>query len=112
MILYSVYENGALRRVKKVDFTNTKVYLVEDFKTIYLWFGSNSSKRKREFGKKKADGLNSKRDIPAKIHIINENKEFGAFLAIKALLKKGFGENFPTEKRDELEVSIKEETRP
>ncbi|MFX1427776.1 MAG: hypothetical protein ACFFBE_15085 [Promethearchaeota archaeon] len=103
-----MYENGVLRRVKKVDFTNTKVYLVDDFNIIYLWFGSKSSKRKREFGKKKADGLNSKRNNPAKIQIINQNKEYGAFLAIKELLNKGFGENFPTKKREELEIEIED----
>ncbi|MFX0083358.1 MAG: hypothetical protein ACFE94_16550 [Candidatus Hodarchaeota archaeon] len=106
MIIYSVFENGVLRKISKVDFSNTKVYLIDDFKTIYLWYGSKSSKRKREFGKKKANSLNNKRKAPAKIQIINQDKEFGAFLAIMDLLKKGSGEQESFEKREELELEI------
>jgi len=108
VILYSVYENGAMRKVSKVDFSNTKVYLIDDFKTIYLWYGSNSSIRKRDFGKKKANSLNNKRKTIAKIQIINQDKEFGAFLAIMDLLKKGLGEDPSLEKREELELDIED----
>ena len=108
MILYSVYENGILRKVSKVDFSNTKVYLIDDFKTIYLWYGSNSSKRKRDFSKKRANSLNNKRKTTAKIQIINQDKEFGAFLAIMDLLKKGLGEDASLEKRKELELEIED----
>lgn len=108
MILYSVYENGAMRKVSKVDFSNTKVYLIDDFKIIYLWYGSNSSKRKRDFSKKRANSLNNKRKTTAKIQIINQDKEFGAFLAIMDLLKKGLGEDASLEKREELELEIED----
>jgi len=108
VILYSVYENGAMRKVSKVDFNNTKVYLIDDFKTIYLWHGSNSSKRKRDFSKKRANSLNNKRKTTAKIQIINQDKEFGAFLAIMDLLKKGLGEDASLEKREELELEIED----
>jgi len=108
VILYSVYENGILRKVSKVDFSNTKVYLIDDFKTIYLWYGSNSSKRKRDFSKKRANSLNNKRKTTAKIQIINQDKEFGAFLAIMDLLKKGLGEDASLEKRKELELEIED----
>jgi hypothetical protein len=106
--LYTVYENGVLRKVKKVDFSDVKVNLIEDFKTIYLWLGSNSSKRKQDFGKKRAKSLNLRRKTPANIKIINQNKEYGAFIAIMELLKKGFGENFTIEKREELEIEIED----
>jgi len=108
VILYSVYENGAMRKVSKVDFSNTKVYLIDDFKTIYLWYGSNSSKRKRDFSKKRANSLNNKRKTTAKIQIIYQDKEFGAFLAIMDLLKKGLGEDASLEKREELELEIED----
>ena len=108
MILYSVYENGAMRKISKVDFSNTKVYLIDDFKIIYLWYGSNSSKRKRDFSKKRANSLNNKRKTTAKIQIINQDKEFGAFLAIMDLLKKGLGEDPSLEKREELELDIED----
>lgn len=108
MILYQIYENGILRKISKVDFSNTKVYLIDDFKTIYLWYGSNSSKRKRDFSKKRANSLNNKRKTIAKIQIINQDKEFGAFLAIMDLLKKGLGEDAFLEKREELELDIED----
>jgi len=108
VILYSVYENGILRKVSKVDFSNTKVYLIDNFKTIYLWHGSNSSKRKRDFSKKRANSLNNKRKTTAKIQIINQDKEFGAFLAIMDLLKKGLDEDASLEKREELELEIED----
>jgi len=108
VILYSVYENGALRKISKVDFSNTKVYLIDDFKTIYLWYGLNSSKRKRDFSKKRANSLNNKRKTTAKIQIINQDKEFGAFLVIMDLLKKGLGEDVSLEKREELELEIED----
>ena len=108
MILYQIYENGILRKISKVDFSNTKVYLIDDFKTIYLWYGSNSSKRKRDFSKKRANSLNNKRKTIAKIQIINQDKEFGAFLAIMDLLKKGLGEDASLEKREELELDIED----
>jgi hypothetical protein len=108
VIIYSVYENGAMRKISKADFNNTKVYLIDDFKTIYLWYGSNSSKIKKDFSKKRADSLNRERKIPAKIQIIKQNKEFGSFLAIMDLLKKGLAEEASLEKRGELEIEIED----
>ena len=108
MKLLSIYENGASRLVKKGDFSNVKVYLIDDLKTIYLWFGSKSSKKKREFAKKKATILNDKRKVPANIKIINQNKEYGAFLAIMNILRKGFEKNVSPEKREELEIEIED----
>jgi len=108
MILYSVYENGALRKIRKIDFNDTKVYLIDDIKTIYLWFGSQSSKRKRDFSKKRASNLNNKRKTSAKIQINYQNKEYGAFLAIMDLLKKDLNKDLQIKKREELELEIED----
>jgi hypothetical protein len=105
--LYSIYENSS-RLVKKGVFSNVKAYLVDDLKTIYLWFGSNSSKKKKEFAKKKATILNGKRKVPANIKIINQNKEYGAFLAIMNVLRKGLEENVSPPTREELEIEIED----
>lgn len=102
MKIFSVYENGALKNVKRVDFSDKKVYLIDDFKVFYLWFGSNSSEKKKAFGKKKANDLNSKRSSLAKIQIINQNEEFGAFLAVMDILKEGLPLKISKEKRGEL----------
>ena len=52
MQLYSVAENGALRKIKKIDFNATKVYLIDDIKTFYIWIGNKSSNKKVEYSNK------------------------------------------------------------
>ena len=108
MILFSVYENGSLRKVNKADFKSSKVYLIDDFKTIYLWFGSNSSKKKKGFAMKRANELNNKKKSPAKLQLINQNKEFGTFIAIKELLLTGLKDIDVIETRNELELNVDE----
>jgi len=108
MQLYSVSENGALRKIIKVDFAENKVYLIDDLKTIYLWVGLKASKKKKNFGIKKANILNDKRKNNVKIQIINQNKEFGAFLAMIDILRKGIKQNIPIKKRPELSIEIED----
>ncbi|MCK4239842.1 MAG: hypothetical protein KAX33_12000 [Candidatus Lokiarchaeota archaeon] len=108
MQLYSVSENGALRKIIKVDFAENKVYLIDDLKTIYLWVGLKATKKKKNFGIKKANILNDKRKNTVKIQIINQNKEFGAFLAMMDILKKGIKQNLPIKKRPELYIEIED----
>ena len=71
MQLFSVSENGALRKASKVDYAENKVFLIDDIKTIYLWIGLKASKKKKELSLKKANLLNSKRSI-----IDNESFKF------------------------------------
>ena len=104
MLLYSVSENGALRKVKKVDFAKNKVFLIDDNKTIFLWQGQKASKKKKELSEKKANALNKGREKPAKIQIFEQGKEYGSFLPIMEGLKKGFGQISPIERRDELKI--------
>ena len=108
MRLYSVSENGALRKIIKVDFAENKVYLIDDLKTIYLWVGLKATKKKKNFGIKKANILNDKRKNNAKIQIISQNKEFGAFLAMMDILRKGIKQNIPIKKRPELSIEIED----
>ncbi len=108
MQLYSVSENGALRKIIKVDFAENKVYLIDDLKTIYLWVGLKATKKKKNFGIKKANILNDKRKNNAKIQIINQNKEFGAFLAMMDILRKGIKQNILIKKRPELSIEIED----
>ncbi len=108
MKLYSVYENGALKNVNRVDFNDKKVYLIDDFKVFYLWFGSNSSEKKKEFGKKRANDLNSKRKSPTRIQIVNQSQERGAFLIIMDILKEGLKNEDSREKRDELVFELED----
>lgn len=108
MKLYSVYENGVLKKINRVDFNDKKVYLIDDFKIYYLWFGSNSSEKKKEFGKKRAKDLNNKRKSPAKIQIINQNQEFGTFMVIMDILKGSLKNEDSNAKRDELVFELED----
>ncbi|MHA1191294.1 MAG: hypothetical protein ACTSP9_03240 [Promethearchaeota archaeon] len=74
MQLYSVAENGALRKIKKIDFNATKVYLIDDIKTFYIWIGNKSSNKKVEYSNKRANDLNKKRDKKHKGEL-HETKE-------------------------------------
>jgi len=108
MQLYSVSKNGVLRKITKVDFAENKVYLIDDLKTMYLWVGLKATKKKKNFGIKKANILHDKRKNTAKLQIINQNKEFGAFLAMMDILKKGIKQNIPSKKRPELNIEIED----
>jgi hypothetical protein len=104
-----VYENGALRKVDKIKLHENRVFLIDDIKTIYLWFGSKTSKKKKEFAINRANLINAKRKEPAKIQTILQGKEFGAFLAMMEILKRGIEEkDLQKERRQELEFDIED----
>jgi hypothetical protein len=104
MLFYLITENGALRRVAKVDFNENKVFLIDDFKTLYLWIGSKVSKKKKELSIKRTEKLKDTKEKHVKIQIINQNQEFGSFLVIMNLLKKGLESGAVFEKRPELKI--------
>ncbi|MFX0057491.1 MAG: hypothetical protein ACFE85_08225 [Candidatus Hodarchaeota archaeon] len=106
MLLYSVYENGVSRKVKKADFDENKVYVIDEIKTIYIWLGTKASKKKGDFALRKAKNLNIKRDNSAKIQVIKQNEEFGTFLAMMDDLRKGIESESSISKRPELELEI------
>ncbi|MFX1308082.1 MAG: hypothetical protein ACFE9M_04935 [Promethearchaeota archaeon] len=106
MLLYSVTENGALRRVSKVDFNENKIFLIDDFKTLYLWFGSKASKKKKDLSIKRTEKLKNQKEKLTEIKIIPQNQEYGSFLAIMDILKKGFKTDESIERRPELEIAI------
>jgi hypothetical protein len=108
MQLYTVYENGALRKVDKLNFSETRAFLIDDIKTIYLWFGSETSKKKREHAVNRANILNARRKEVAKIQTIVQGKEFGAFLAMMDILKRGIKQELQKGRRPELELDIED----
>ncbi len=108
MQFYSVSENGALRKINKVDFNENKVFLIYDYKTIFLWFGSKNSKKKKELSIKRAETLKSKRKKSTKIEILNQNQEHGPFLVIMDILKKGLKTDDSNERRPELKIKYQD----
>ena len=108
MILYSVGVRGGLKRISKADFKEDNVYLIDDFKTIYMWFGSNISKKRKDITINKANLLNEKKEKTVNIQIIDQNKEYGAFIVIKDFLSKGVKQIKAIERRTELKIQIEE----
>ncbi|NVM45487.1 MAG: hypothetical protein HWN79_11280 [Candidatus Lokiarchaeota archaeon] len=108
MKLYSVGVRGGLKKINKADFQENEVYLIDDSKTMYLWFGSNITKKRRNLSLDKTKLRNEKNENAANIQIIIQNKEYGAFLAIKDALMKGEIKKQNLERRPELEIKFEE----
>ncbi len=108
MKLYSVGVRGGLKKTSKADFKENEVYLIDDSKTMHLWFGSKIPKKRRDLSLNKANLLNSKKENIANIQKIIQNKEYGAFIAIKDLLKKGIKPRQNLDRRPELEIQYEE----
>jgi len=108
MLLYSVTDNGSLKKVTKVSFATTAVFVIDDYKTIYVWNGQKATKKKKDFGVKAAEKLNKERKNAAKIESLAQSKEFGAFLAMIDVLKKGIPKEESIERRPELELAVED----
>ncbi|MFX1312649.1 MAG: hypothetical protein ACFFHD_08565 [Promethearchaeota archaeon] len=106
--MYNVTENGALRRVDKIDFNEKKVYLIDDFRNLYIWFGLKASKKKKDLSIKRAKKIKNEREKSLKIHIMGQNQEYGSFLAIMDILKKGLKPNTSINMRPELEINFED----
>ena len=108
MKLYSVGVRGGLKKINKADFQENEVYLIDDSKTMYLWFGSDITKKRRDLSIDKTKLRNEKNENTANIQIIIQNKEYGSFLAIIDALMKGEIKNQNLERRPELEIQFEE----
>ncbi len=108
MKLYSVGVRGGLKKTNKADFKENEVFLIDDSKTMYLWFGSKIPKTRRDLSLNKAKLLNNKKENRANILKIIQNKEYGAFMAIKELLQKGISPRQNLDRRPELEIQYEE----
>ena len=104
-MLYSISENGTMRKANKLELVQNRVYLIDDIKIIYLWYGLTASSQRKDSAIKKCKLINAKRNRLADIQIINQNEEYGSFLAIIDLLKEG---KFPTERRKELKIKYED----
>lgn len=106
MNFYSFTEHGVMRKVRKIDFNENKVFFVDNFKTLYLWYGEKASKKKKELSLQKVETLKIRRK-KSKLQVINQNQEYGSFLAIMDILKKGMPLT-SIEKRPELKIKYED----
>lgn len=108
MKFYKLGSRGGLKNIKKASFNEKGMYLIDDYKIIYLWFGKNTLEKEREYGLRKAEKLKNERHPPAKLQVNFQNKEYGSFIVIKELLEKGKSIENLEELRNELEVEIED----
>ncbi|MHA1468429.1 MAG: hypothetical protein ACTSP6_10195 [Promethearchaeota archaeon] len=108
MQIYSVSDKGTLTKVKKANFDEKRVFIIDDFKTLYVWFGKKVPESKKALTTQKVNKINDKRSTPAAIQYINQDQEYGAFLAMKDFLKTGQQQEESGERRSELELEIED----
>jgi hypothetical protein len=102
MFLYNVDDKGNLVKLDKLLFRDEDVYLIDDFKIIFIWVGLEVSQKKKDLTAKIARRLDKERGGAAKILIMKQNREYGSFLIIMENLKKGLVPGKTIERRPEL----------
>lgn len=108
MQIYSVSDKGTLTKVKKAIFAEKRVFIIDDFKTLYVWFGLKVPESKKALTTQKVNKINDKRSTPATIQYVNQDQEYGAFLAMMDFLTKSAHQEESGERRSELELEIED----
>ncbi len=108
MILYSVYENGSMRKVNKFNFTAKNAYIIDDGKLIYSWMGKSVSENKKKHCQKKIEDLKKEKKGAIKIFSMVQGKEYGTFLALMKSLKEGIPKDAQITRRSELKLKVEE----
>lgn len=111
MQLFFVSEKGHLIKINKFDFKTEEVYVVDDDKTIYLWFGQDAPDSKKKDGILNARKLDYIKEGAAKILMMDQNNEYGAFLAMMDALRDGVDAGGTIVKRPEMEELKKDEEK-
>ncbi|MGV9204714.1 MAG: hypothetical protein ACOC44_11940 [Promethearchaeia archaeon] len=123
MQLFKINKKGVLSELNKLDFIENDAYIIDDNSTIYLWFGNGINKKQKDKAIQKARELNKSRNGSAKLLSMQEDKEYGSFMAMMDDLQKGVKEgDIPRrpefklkEKKEEKEKEqkkVKEEIKP
>ena len=107
-MFFLIGPKGGLKKVTKINFHDKEAYLIDDYKTFYLWFGKSVPKEKRELILKKINDLNNKREKTANVQVQEQHKEYGSFLSMMDVLKKGLKSETEIEHRPELEIDYED----
>lgn len=104
MQLFNISDKGELLKIERLNFDENDVYLVddEDKNTIYIWVGLKVNQDKKDITADIARKLDKERGSSAKILIMLQNREYGAFLAMMHQLEKGFIPGKTVERRPEF----------
>ena len=74
MQIYSVSDKGTLTKVKKANFAENRVFIIDDFKTLYVWFGIEVPESKKTLTTQKVNKINDKRKNEHRINLKNNDK--------------------------------------
>ena len=108
MLIFLVGPKGGLKKIAKINFQDKEAYLIDDYKTLYLWFGKSVPTEKRELILHKINDLNNKREKIANIQVQEQHKEYGSFLFMMDVLKIGLKSETEIERRPELEIDYED----
>jgi len=81
-------DKGELRDIKQIPFDSNEIYVVDDDEIVNIWIGSNNSSEKRVLAERYKEKLEKERGKEIRILIMEENQEYGTFLAIMDDLKE------------------------
>ncbi len=106
MLFYNINDNGELINIADIDFIENAIYLIDDTdtSTIYIWVGQEVSFKKRVMIDEISKELEKERGNLAKVLIVEQNKEYGSFLAMMEDLKIGMKPGITTERRPEFQL--------
>jgi len=114
MKFYNISDKGELIQINKLEFKESDVYLVEDEekKIDYIWVGHSVSEMKKKIIGDVARKIEKEQTGQARIQIMNQNREYGSFLAMMTDLQKGLRPGISVERRPEflIEQPIKRTT--
>ncbi|MFX1500170.1 MAG: hypothetical protein ACFFDH_04300 [Promethearchaeota archaeon] len=104
MQLFNITDKGELIKIDSLPLNENDVYLVDDEEknTIYIWVGLEVKKNKKDITAEIARRIDKKRGGSAKILIMKQKREYGAFLAMIHDLKKGHIPGKTIERRPEF----------
>ncbi len=104
MDIYNVGVRGGLKKTNKPVFDEENVVMIYDYPTIYIWFGKNIPEKRKNISIVKAKLLSKNKESIANLQIINQDKEYGAFLDIFDLLRHENVSSIEKMRRPELHI--------
>lgn len=114
MKLYRISDKGELENLQFLNFNSDEVYLIDDPDklNIYIWVGLNVPQYMKDITAAYARRFEKEREEETKIHIMKENREFGSFLAMMDLLRRGKIPGKTVERRPELTLQKSVQQKP
>ncbi|TFF95125.1 MAG: hypothetical protein EU544_03440 [Promethearchaeota archaeon] len=109
MQLFYVQEKGNLEERDKLEFAEDDAYLVDDKNTIYIWIGRGIPVNHKDSAVRAARALNREKGKSAKLILLDQGQEYGAFMFLMEVLKEGVPSDERLEERGQFELKAPED---